>query len=352
MVEFLRETTPQEGGMAMTGWKGLILAAVLAGGMLLPGPAATAADATTLETVRERGYVLCGTGGSAKRSNVRLRTGMDLDYCRALAAAVTGEAERHQAVHLSASQRFKALRDGSVDVLLRATTWTLTRDATLGVDFVGVLFHDGQGFLARRSHGGRRLADFDGGAVCVEEGTTTAERVKAMLAERDLDIKVKVFRTADPAIEGFFNGRCSLITRDRGDLVRILEEQAPDPKAYLVLEQTISKEPLSVVVREGDAEWADIAAWVRHALVNAEELGITAANAGRLAREGTYPQRLLLGTEGDLGAALGLDAGWARRAIEAVGNYGEIYDSNMGDLERGQNALGRDGGLMFAPPLR
>lgn len=330
--------------------------------VLLLAARAPGAAAATLDEVRARGVLRCGVstgvaGFSIADSRGRW-TGIDVDFCRALAAAVLGDAGKVDFVPLSAQARFTALQAGEIDILSRNTTVTLSRDASLGLDFTDVWFYDGQGFLISRALGVTRASELDGAAVCTQTGTTTELNLADYFRSHNMSFRPVVFEGFEEALSAFFAERCDVFTADRSTLAAIRAVNARDPDAYLLLPEMISKEPFAAAVRQGDPQWRAIATWLRHALIEAEEKGITAANVARARETARDPvvQRLL-GASGDLGAELGLDPDWASRAIAAVGNYGEIFARNVGadsplGLERGLNALWSEGGLLYALPLR
>jgi general L-amino acid transport system substrate-binding protein len=341
--------------------KAWFLAAALAvlgaaGAMAQAPPAA----GQTLNTVRGRGQLVCGVsqgfaGFSAPDSRGEFR-GLDVDYCRAVAAAVLGDPAKARFVPLTAQARFTALQTGEIDVLFRNSTQTFLRDTSLGLNQGPVNFHDGQGFAVRRDSNVRRVGDLDGASVCVAQGTTHELNLNDAFRARRLRFQPVVFERVDTMYDAFFAGRCDAMTQDASALAGALTV-ARDPAAYAVLEETISKEPLGPFTRNGDDQWSNIVFWVHHALVEAEELGITQANAEERARGPDATAQRLLGASGEFGARLGLDNRWALNAIRAVGNYGEVFERNVGEgsplkLRRGLNALWTGGGLMYAIPFR
>jgi general L-amino acid transport system substrate-binding protein len=313
----------------------------------------------TLDAVMARGDVRCGvsTGvaGFAIADSAGNWTGLDADFCRALAASVLGDAGKVTFVPLSAQQRFTALQSGEVDLLSRNTTWTLTRDASLGLMFAGVTFYDGQGFMVPGDLGVQSATELDGAEVCVLAGTTTELNLADYFRASGMSFKPVVFESLEEAKTAFFNGRCQVYTTDRSGLAAIISSDAPNPDDYLILPETISKEPLGPVVRRGDDAWFTIVKWLVYALIEAEEKGVTQGNvASMMGSQNPVVQRLL-GVSGDMGTKLGLDNAWAVQAIQAVGNYGEIYRRNVvpiGLARTGSNRLWTHGGLMYAMPLR
>lgn len=338
----------------------LLLALVLAGG----GAAGPAAAGATFDDVKTRGYLRCGVferapGFSMPVDDGRTRDGFMVRLCTAVAAAVVGDARAVEYVFLNGTTRFQALREGAVDGLFDSTTWTAARDAGTGFTFTQPVFHDGQGFVAHRRHGWSRLADVaEGATVCVSATSTSETSLADYMRRTGRRLEPLVFESWNVRWDAFLTGRCDLMTTDRSVLVTHVPTRVEDPQNYIVFPDVISPEPLSVVVRDDDPRWFDAVQWTLFALVQAERLGVTAANAAALRDTATHPEvRRLLGTEGDMGQALGLDAEWAVRAIQAGGNYGQIFEQTLGHasayrLERGENALAGQGGLIFAPPFR
>ncbi len=340
--------------------KRLLATAVLATG-LVAAPAAFAGK--DLDAIKSRGALICGVstglaGFSAADSQGKW-TGLDVDYCRALAAAILSDGNKVRYSPLTAPQRFTALQSGEIDVLSRNTTWTLTRDASLGMFFVGVSFYDGQGFMVPKSLNVKSAKQMKGATVCVQSGTTTELNLTDYSRANSLDLKPVVFADLAATNAAFFAGRCQVYTTDASGLASIRSKEAKNPADYVILPELISKEPLGPAVRRGDDEYFTIARWVLNALIDAEELGITQANVDEMKANSKNPNVMRVlgsGTE-DTGKLLGLDKEWAYRAIKTTGNYGEIFERNVGektplDLPRGSNASWTKGGLMFAPPLR
>ena len=333
---------------------------VLAAGLIATA-LALPAGAATLDTVRSRGTLVCGisagfAGFSLADSRGEQR-GLDVDYCRAVAAAVLGDANKVRYIPLTAQNRFVALQSGEVDVLFRNSTQTFLRDATLGLSIGPVNFYDGQGFAVRRDANVRAVNDLDGASVCVAQGTTHEITLGDIARARRISFRPVVFERTDTMYQAFFAGRCDAMTQDASALAGALATAAPNPGDYQVLAETISKEPLGPFTRNGDDVWSTIVAWVHYGLVEAEELGVTAANAEEQARGPNPTAQRLLGTTGEFGSRLGLDNRWMLNAIRAVGNYGEIFERNVGQqsslkLQRGLNGLWTQGGLMYAIPFR
>lgn len=321
---------------------------------------ATTAQAGTLDDVKARGNLSCGVSvglpGFSQPDDKNNWTGIDVDVCRAVAAAVLGDASKVSYKPLTAKERFTALQSGEIDMLSRNTTWTHTRDTSLGLNFAGVNYYDGQGFLVQKELGVKSAMELDGASVCIQAGTTTELNLADYFREHGMKYSSVVFDTSDQTREGFESGRCDILTSDQSQLYAIRSKMA-NPGSAVVMPEVISKEPLGPVVRQGDDQWFNIVKWTLYALVNAEEMGVTAANASDMKANGNPGVKRLLGTEGDAGAKLGLDAGWAYNAIKQVGNYGEMFDRNVGPstplaISRGLNALWSKGGLQYAPPVR
>ncbi len=316
----------------------------------------------TLDAIKQRGQLICGvnTGlaGFSQADNQGNWTGLDVDVCRAIAAAVLGDGNKVKWVPLTAQQRFTALQSGEVDILSRNTTWTLTRDASLGMSFTGVTYYDGQGFMVPVKTKITSAKQLKGATVCVQSGTTTEKNLTDYSRANNLGLKPVVFEKLEAAEGAYFSGRCAAYTTDASGLASTRAKQAKDPKEHLILPELISKEPLGPSVRRGDDEWFAIAKWVVFGLVEAEEYGITQANVDKMTNESQDPVVLrITGKSEDMGKLLGLDRDWMVKALKAVGNYGEIFDRNVGsksplNLPRGANALWNKGGFMYAPPIR
>jgi general L-amino acid transport system substrate-binding protein len=322
---------------------------------------AGAASAQTLETTVSNDALKCGvnTGlaGFAAPDEAGNWEGFDVAFCRAMAAAVLGDPDKLEFVPLTGETRFTALASGEVDYLSRNTTWTLTRDVDLGFTFLGVNYYDGQGFIVPAELGVASATELSGATICIQTGTTTELNLADYFAANGMDYEPVPIQTNAEALQQYLAGACDAYTTDASGLAasRATFENADD---HVILPEIISKEPLGPLVREGDDQWADIGRWVLNALIAAEEFGITSENAAEMKETSENPEiRRLLGAEGNLGEQLGLDADWAVRAIEARGNYGEIFAANIGEgtpinLERGLNAQWEEGGLMYSPPFR
>lgn len=316
-------------------------------------------SAATVQTVRARGAVGCaihpGQPGMSYIDRQGQWRGFFVDYCRALAAAVLGDADKVRFLPTASNKRFTVLQTGEVDVLSRTTSWTFTRDTGLGLNFAGVLYYDGQSFLVRRDSGIADAKDLKDATICISKGTTGELNTADYFASRRIEFRSLVFENPDEAKIAFFAQRCDALTTDALTLTVIRQSDAEVPADYFVLDELISKEPLGPVVRSDDDQWFDINKWLLNALLAAEEFGITAGNVDEARRNASNPEiRRLLGAQPGLGKALGLDDEWAYRAIKAVGNYGELYERYVRPLgvERGPNRLYRDGGLMYPLPFR
>ena len=333
-------------------------ALLLAGAALLAS--AVGVQAATLDVVKQRGTLACGVstgfaGFSVPDSRGEVR-GLDADYCRAISAAVLGDAAKVRFVGLTAQNRFTALQSGEVDVLLRNSTQTFLRDATIGLHAGPVNFYDGQGFAVRKDANISKVSELNGASVCVAQGTTHESTLGDYARTNRVTFQPVVFERVDTMYQAFFAGRCDAMTQDASALAGAVGS-APNPAEYVVLPETISKEPLGPFTRNGDEAWSNIVAWVHHGLVEAEEAGVTRANADEQARAGSPVAQRLLGTSGEFGSRIGLDNRWMLNAIKAVGNYGEIFERNVGagstlKLSRGRNALWSQGGMMYAIPFR
>ena len=333
-----------------------------AGALALIGTltAGSAMAASTLESVKAKGHLQCGvtTGlpGFSQPDDKGHWTGIDVDTCRAIAAAVFGDSNKVEFTPLTAKERFTALQSGEIDVLSRNTTWTLTRDASLGLNFAGVNYYDGQGFLVSKKLGVDDAMQLDGATICVQAGTTTELNLADYFRAKGMKFKPLVFDSSEQTVTGFANGRCDVLTSDRSQLAALRSKLA-DPSSAKILPNVISKEPLGPVVRQGDDQWFNIVKWSLFTQINAEELGITMDNADKMKKADNPNIQRLLGTDGDMGEKLGLSADFGYNIVSQVGNYGEMYNRNVGPdtplgLDRGINALWTEGGIMYAPPLR
>lgn len=315
----------------------------------------------TLDRVRSRGVVACavnpGLVGFAMPDRQGNYQGLDADTCRAIAAAVFGDASRVKFVPASAQQRFTVLQTGEADVLVHNTTWTLLRDTENGFNFAPVTYYDGQGFMVAKKLGVKSAKDLDGATVCVQPGTTTELNLADYFRANRMSFKPVVIEKLDEVENAFFSGRCDAYTTDRSGLAAVRAAKAADPDDYVILPEVISKEPLAPAVRQGDEEWYDIVVWTVYAMIGAEEKGISSANVDAMLKSDDPEVQRMLGATPGLGKALHLDDKWAYHIVKEVGNYGEVFERNLGagsvlKLPRGVNALWTDGGLMYAMPFR
>ena len=336
----------------------LSLSAVAVASALAAGPAFAG---KTLDAIKGRGQLVCGvnTGlaGFSQADSQGNWTGLDVDVCRAIAAAILGDGNKVKWVPLTAQQRFTALQSGEIDILSRNTTWTLTRDASLGLHFIGTTYYDGQGFMVPVKSKVKSAKSLKGATVCVQSGTTTEKNLTDYSRANKLDLKPIVFEKQEAATGAYFSGRCVAFTTDASGLASIRNKDAKDPKEHVILPELISKEPLGPAVRRGDDEFYAIAKWVWFGLLEAEEYGINQANVDQMKSSQDPVVMRVLGTSEDTGKLLGLDKEWMVRAIKTTGNYGEIFERNVGAktplaLPRGLNNLWSKGGLQYAPPIR
>jgi len=314
----------------------------------------------TLKNTQKKGFVRCGVSqglpGFSNADAAGNWTGLDVDVCRAVAAAVLGDANKVKFTPLSAKERFTALTSGEIDILSRNTTWTLTRDADLGVTFVGVNFYDGQGFMVRKDSGITSTSQFKNGiSACTNIGTTTELNMRDFFNSKGISYEPVAFEKADEVVAAYDSGRCDTYTTDKSGLAA-QRTKMTNPNDHMVLPETISKEPLGPVVRQGDAVWEDIVRWSLNIMIEAEEYGITSANADMMKVSENPQIKRLVGSEGELGGKLGLDNDWSLRIIKQVGNYGESYKRNIADTgilpDRGPNQLWTKGGILYVAPAR
>ena len=332
----------------------------LALGAAALGVVTTGASAATLDDIKAKGFVQCGVSqGLAGFSNPDDQgnwTGIDVDLCRGVAAAVFGSGDKVKFTPLSAKERFTALQSGEVDILSRNTTWTMSRDTQLGLNFAGVNYYDGQGFMVRKELGVKSALELSGASVCTNTGTTTELNVADYFRANKLEYEIVAFEKADEVVGAYDAGRCDVFTTDASGLAA-QRLKLTNPDDHVVLPEIISKEPLGPVVRQGDDQWFNIVKWTHNAMLNAEELGITQANVEEMKGSDNPAIKRVLGTEGSFGEKLGLGNDWAANIIKAVGNYGETYNRNVGPdtplkIDRGINNLWSMGGLQYAPPIR
>lgn len=319
------------------------------------------AIASTLDDVKAKGFIQCGVSqgvpGFSNADDKGQWTGIDVDACRAVSAAIFGDATKVKFTPLSSKERFTALQSGEIDILSRNTTWTYTRDSSLGLDFTAVNFYDGQGFIVRKDLGVDSALELDGATVCTEQGTTTELNMADFFRKNSLDYVPVIVQKADEAVAAYDSGRCDVFTTDKSGLAA-QRTKLKDPSAHVILPETISKEPLGPVVRHNDNQWKDIVTWALFVQVNAEELGLSTTTVAKIKKETKDPGiARLLGSEGNMGDQLGLSSDWAYNIISLVGNYGEVFERNIGPktpvgLPRGINNLWTEGGVMYAPPVR
>jgi general L-amino acid transport system substrate-binding protein len=334
---------------------------VFLGALTVAGLLAGAAAAATVDDVKARGKLNCGvsTGvaGFATPDANGNWEGFDVGVCRAVAAAVLGDAQAIEFVPTTGKTRFTALASGEIDMLARNTTWTFSRDVDLKFTFVGVNYYDGQGFMVPKALGVTSAKDLDGATICIQTGTTTELNLADFFRANNISYEPVPIETNAEAQQQYLAGACDSYTTDASGLAAT-RASFEDPTASVILPEIISKEPLGPLVRHGDDQWADIVRWTLNALISAEELGVTSANLNEMATSSNNPEvKRMLGTEGNLGAMLGLSADWAKNAIAAGGNYGELFEKNIGQstpigLARGLNAQWKDGGLIYSPPFR
>jgi general L-amino acid transport system substrate-binding protein len=327
---------------------------------LAAGLSAEPGAAQTLKVVKERGQLSCGVSqglpGFSAPDDKGNWTGLDVDICRALSAAIFDDTSKIKFVPLSAKDRFTALQSGEIDVLSRNTTWTLSRDTSLGANFTGVTYYDGQGFLVKKSLNVNSALELSNASVCVQTGTTTEQNLADYFKGNKMKYEVIAFTTADETVKAYESGRCDVFTSDVSQLYAERLKLA-NPADHVVLPEVISKEPLGPMVRHGDDQWLDVVKWTLFAMINAEEMGVTQKNVDEMAKSDKPDLKRAFGTDGNLGEQLGLTKDWFYRIIKAVGNYGEAFDRNVGagsrlQIARGLNQLWSKGGIQYAPPIR
>ena len=331
-------------------------ASILGAGLL----AGSASAQATLTNIKQKGYLQCGSNPGLAGFGVPDAqgnwNGLDVDYCRAVAAAIFGDATKVRFIPLSAKDRFTALQSGEVDILVRNSTWTMSRDTQLGLDFPVVNYYDGQGFMVRKKLGVASAKELGGASVCTQQGTTTELNLADFFRSNNLKYEVVAFSSADETFKAYDSGRCDAFTTDSSGLYsERLRASAPDD--HIVLPEVISKEPLGPAVRHGDNQWADIVRWTHYAMLNAEEYGVTKANVDQMLKSDNPEVKRLLGVEGTYGEAVGLTKDWAYRIIKNVGNYSDVFEKDVGmgsplKIKRGLNALWSQGGLQYGIPIR
>jgi general L-amino acid transport system substrate-binding protein len=329
------------------------VAAILASGSAMAGK--------DLDAIKSRGQLICGVGtgtaGFMLADSQGKWVGLDVDICRAVSAAIFGDSEKVKFVPVTAIQRFTALQSGEVDMLSNNTTWTLQRDTALGFDFTGVTYYDGQGFMVNKKLGVKSAKELNGATVCVAPGSTTELNLADYFRANKMSFKPVVIEKVDEIRAAFFSGRCDVYTTDRSGLYATRVANAPNPDDYVILPEIISKEPLGPVVRHGDNQFGDIVRWAQYAMLEAEEYGISSKNVDDMLKNENPTIKRILGVTPGMGKALGVDEKWVYNIIKQVGNYGEVFDKNVGmgsplKIERGLNKLWTQGGLQYAPPIR
>ena len=324
------------------------------------GVAATAASAGTLDDVKAKGFIQCGVNpglpGFSNPDDKGNWTGIDVDVCRAVAAAVFGDATKVKFTPLSAKERFTALETGEIDMLSRNSTWTMSRDTSLGLNFTGITYYDGQGFMVRKSLGVTSALELSGASVCTQTGTTTELNIADFFRSNNMPYEIVAFEKNDEVVQAYDAGRCDVHSTDASGL-HAERLKLTNPGDHVILPEIISKEPLGPVVRQGDDGWFNVVKWTLFAMINAGELGVTSKNVDEMKTSENPEIKRLLGTEGAFGEGIGLGNDWAYNIVKMVGNYGEIFDANVGPetplgISRGLNALWKNGGLQYAPPIR
>jgi general L-amino acid transport system substrate-binding protein len=330
----------------------------LASALALTFAALPAQAQSTLAGVKSKGFVQCGvnTGlaGFSQPDSKGEWKGLDVDLCRAVAAAVFGDATKVRYTPLTAQQRFTALQSGEIDILSRNTTWTLSRDTSLGLNFAGVIYYDGQGFMVPKKLNVKSAKQLNGATVCVQPGTTTELNLADYFRANNMTFKPVVIEKLEEVTNAYFSGRCDVYTTDVSGLVSVRKSRAQNPADHVILPEVISKEPLGPVVRHGDDQWFDIVKWSLFAMLEAEELGLSSGTIDQMAGSKNPAIQRFVGSSGDLGKMLGLDPKWSYNIVKQVGNYGESFQRNLTPLgfDRGLNAQWTKGGLMYAPPMR
>ena len=326
--------------------------------LLIVLPTASAQAGPTADGALKKGFIQCGVntglaGFAQPDSNGEWR-GIDVDLCRAVAAALFGDAKKNRYTPLTAQQRFTALQSGEVDILSRNTTWTFARDAGLGLNFVGVNFYDGQGFMVTKKRNVKSAKQLNGAAICVQPGTTTELNMADYFRANKMKFKPVVIEKLEEVLNAYFTGRCDVFTTDVSGLVAVRAARATNPADHVILPEVISKEPFGPVVRHGDDHWHDLVRWTLFAMIEAEELGLTSKNIDQPAQNANPVVQRFIGATGDFGKMLNVDNRWAYNIVKQVGNYGESFERHLTPLglDRGINKLWNKGGIMYAPPLR
>lgn len=327
---------------------------------ILAASALSVANAGTLDTVKTNGQLTCGvtpgTAGFSAPDEKNNWSGIDVDFCKAVAAAIFGDETKVKYQPLTAKERFTALQSGEIDLLSRITTKTMSRDASLGINFIGTIYYDGQGFMVRKDLGVKDAMELSGAAVCTDTGTTTELNITDFFNSNKLEYKPVVFEKKDEVISAYDAGRCDVVSTDVSGL-QAYRTKLKKPDDHIVLPNVISKEPLTPAVRHGDDQWFDLVGWTRNCLINAEELGVNSGNVEEMKKSTNPSIKRLLGVEGEFGKSIGLSGDWCANAVAKVGNYGEMYNRNLGPdavitIDRGLNNLWNNGGIMYAAPIR
>ena len=337
-----------------------LITPVLAAAAALAFAPIGAAEAQTLKAVQDRGKLVCGVSqgvaGFSIKDDKGEWSGFDVDFCRALAAAIFNDPSKVEYAPLSALERFGALKDKKIDVLSRNSTWTMGREEDSGIVFAGVTYYDGQAFLVPKARNVTSAMELDGSKVCIQKGTTSEPNAKDYLDSNHVGYEIVEADTVADLVANYLSGKCNVLTTDESQLFA-LRSQFPKPSEHMILPDVISKEPLGPVVRQDDMQWLNIVKWVNYALINAEEMGVSSKTIDEALKSQKPAVKRLVGTEGDFGKPLGLTNAWAANAVRAVGNYGEIFDRNVGAqtklaIPRGLNELWNNGGIQYAPPIR
>ena len=324
------------------------------------GGLASGATAGTLDQVKQKGFVQCGVSqgitGFSSPDDKGNWTGLDVDFCRALAAAIFNDPQKVKFTPLSTKDRFTALQSGEVDLLSRNTTWTLDRDSKMGLNFAGISYYDGQALMVRKNMKVNSALELSGASICTQTGTTTELNIADYFRNNKMKYEVVAFATADETLKSYEAGRCDVFTTDASQLYA-QRLKLTNPDEHMILPEIISKEPFGPVVRHGDDQWFDVVKWTLFALINAEDLGITKANVDEMLKSSSPEVRRVLGVEGGAGESLGLTNDWVVRIVKATGNYGEMFDRDVGaqsplKIDRALNKLWSKGGLQYAPPIR
>jgi len=336
------------------------LPAVMTTALVLLTAAGAAQAGGTLDAVKKKGFIQCGVSdglpGFSSVDDKGNFKGIDVDVCRAVAAALFGDATKVKFTPLTAKERFTALQSGEIDVLSRNTTWTLNRDTAQGFNFTAITYYDGQGFLVNKKLGVKSAKELDGATVCIQAGTTTELNLSDHFRANKMKYTPVTYDKSDESAKALESGRCDVLTSDQSQLYA-QRVKLSKPDDFVVLPEVISKEPLAPLVRHGDDEWFDLVKWSQFALVNAEDLGINSKNVDEMKKSTNPDVKRFLGVEGDKGKDLGLSNEWAYNIVKQVGNYGEVFERNIGQdsplkIMRGLNALWSKGGLQYAPPIR